>query len=195
MRIATIAASLSTFMSLAPLFGQDQNWPQWRGPHGSGITSTTNVVTQWGPQQNVKWRIELPEAGNSTPIVWNDQVFFTQPLTEAMQRSLVCVDRATGRNIWQRSVAWEQAEASHKTNPFCSASPVTDGERVIAWFGSAGLYCWDLAGNEIWHRDLGAQEHMWGYGTSPILHNDLCILQFGPGNREVLVYRARNWCW
>lgn len=188
MRILSIAALLlCTLGIVSPSFSDDQNWPQWRGPNGSGFISTNNVVTQWGPKQNVKWRIELPEAGNSTPIVWNDQVFFTQPLTEAKQRGLVCVDRASGREIWQRAVTYEQTEASHKTNPFCSASPVTDGERVIAWFGSAGLHCWDLAGNELWHRDLGAQEHMWGYGSSPILHKDLCILQFGPGNREFII--------
>ncbi len=167
--------------------GDNQNWPQWRGPEGTGETSAASVVTQWGPEQNVKWRIELPEAGNSTPIVWEDKVFFTQPLSRAKQRALFCVDRETGRELWQRAVAYNQPEASHKTNPYCSASPVTDGQRVIAWFGSAGLICWDLDGNELWRRDLGTQEHMWGYGTSPILHDDVCLLLFGPGNHEFLL--------
>ncbi|PAY15851.1 serine/threonine protein kinase [Rhodopirellula sp. SM50] len=167
--------------------GDDRNWSQWRGPAGSGVTTTARVVTQWGPDQNVKWRIDLPEPGNSTPIVWEDKVFFTQPLSETNERSLFCVDRNTGREIWRRGVVDDRPEASHKTNPYCSASPVTDGKRVIAWFGSAGLVCWDLAGNELWRRDLGPQEHMWGYGTSPILHDDLCILAFGPGNHEFLL--------
>ncbi|EMI18624.1 serine/threonine protein kinase related protein [Rhodopirellula maiorica SM1] len=171
----------------SPSFAAESNWPQWRGPAGSGITSTSGVVTEWGPDQNVKWRIELPEAGNSTPIVWDDRVFFTQPLSESNERSLFCVDRATGREFWRRGVTYDQPEASHKTNPYCSASPVTDGKHVVAWFGSAGLVCWDVDGNELWRRDLGKQEHMWGYGTSPILHDDLCILLFGPGNNEFLI--------
>ena len=178
---------LCLLSAVRPAFGDDQNWPQWRGPEGTGVTSSAGVVTQWGPDQNVKWRIDLPEAGNSTPIVWEDRVFLTQPLSAAKQRSLFCVDRETGRELWRRGVVYDRPESSHKTNPYCSASPVTDGERVIAWFGSAGLFCWDLAGNELWRRDLGTQEHMWGYGSSPILHEDLCILLFGPGNNEFLL--------
>ncbi len=172
---------------LTPILAEQPNWPQWRGPSGTGKTLAANVVTQWGPEQNVKWRIELPEPGNSTPIVWEDKVFFTQPLSEANQRALFCVDRETGRELWRRAVTYDQQEASHQTNPYGSASPVTDGQRVIAWFGSAGLVCWDVDGNELWRRDLGTQEHMWGYGSSPILYEDVCILLFGPGNHEMLL--------
>ena len=165
----------------------EQNWPQWRGPEGSGKTTAAHVVTEWGKDRNVKWRIDLPEAGNSTPIVWEDHIFLSQPLSDPDARALICFDRKTGKERWRRSVPYTEAEATHKTNPFCSASPVTDGERVIAWFGSAGLVCWDFEGTELWRRDLGKQEHMWGYGSSPIMHDDLCILNFGPGNRESLI--------
>lgn len=163
------------------------HWPQWRGPSGDGNTSAQGVVVEFGPKRNVKWRLELPEAGNSTPVVWGDRVFLTQPLSESKQRALLCVDRETGRELWRKGIEYTEAEATHKTNPYCSASPVTDGERVIAWFGSAGLICWDVEGRELWRRDLGKQEHMWGYGSSPILHKDLCILNFGPGSRESLI--------
>lgn len=166
---------------------ETSHWPQWRGPNGTGETPATDVVTQWGPDQNVHWRIELPEPGNSTPVVWDDQVFFTQPLSQTNQRAILCVDRTTGMELWRQAIVYEANEATHKTNPYCSASPVTDGQRVIAWFGSAGLVGWDMQGNELWRRDLGTQEHMWGYGTSPILHGDLCILLFGPGKNEFLI--------
>jgi outer membrane protein assembly factor BamB len=171
----------------SPGFGEDLNWPQWRGPNGTGKTSAVDVVTHWGPEQNVKWRFDLPEAGNSTPVVWGDYVFLAQPLSESNERALICVDRRAGREQWRRSVVYDQQEATHRTNPYCSASPATDGQRVVAWFGSAGLVCWDLDGNELWRRDLGRQEHMWGYGSSPILFDGLCILNFGPGNREFLI--------
>ncbi len=168
-------------------YSADQNWPHWRGPKGTGKTSATSTLTQWSPELNVKWRIALPEAGNSTPVVWGDKIFLTQPLSESKQRAILCMDRQTGKELWRQSVVYSESEASHKTNPYCSASPVTDGQRVIAWLGSAGLACWDLTGKEQWRRDLGRQEHMWGYGSSPILHDDLCILNFGPGNREFLI--------
>ena len=158
--LSTAVMALGCLVVHSQVFADDHNWPQWRGPMGSGVTSAAGGVTQWGPDQNVKWRMELPEPGNSTPVVWKDRVLFTQPLAEEKQRSLFCVDRATGRELWRRGVSYDKPEASHKTNPYCSASPVTDGERVIAWFGSAGLVCWDLEGNELWRRDLGAGTHV-----------------------------------
>lgn len=165
----------------------ESNWPQWRGPMGTGVSNGDLAVTEWGTSQNVKWRVELPEPGNSTPIVWGDRIFLTQPISDSQQRSLICFDKASGQELWRRGVRYDSPEPTHKTNPYCSASPATDGQRVIAWFGSAGLVCWDCEGNELWRRDLGTQQHMWGYGSSPILHDDLCILSFGPGSSEFLI--------
>jgi outer membrane protein assembly factor BamB len=183
----SVIVTIGCLVTASPGWGDDLNWPQWRGPNGSGKSTATDLITQWGPDQNVAWRIDLPEAGNSTPAVWGDSVLLTQPLSDSKSRALICLDRKTGQERWRRGVVYEEDEASHKTNPYCSASPVTDGQRVIGWFGSAGLVCWDLEGNELWRRDLGRLEHMWGYGSSPILHNGLCILNFGPGNREFLI--------
>ncbi|TWU10910.1 outer membrane protein assembly factor BamB family protein [Allorhodopirellula heiligendammensis] len=166
---------------------EDSNWPQWRGPSGTGKTSATDVPSTWGPELNVQWRVDLPEAGNSTPIVWGERIFLTQPISESNLRTLICFDRQTGRESWRRGIAYAGPESSHRTNPFCSSSPVTDGQRVIAWFGSAGLVCFDFDGNELWRRDLGKQNHMWGYGSSPILYKDLCLLNFGPGEREFMI--------
>jgi outer membrane protein assembly factor BamB len=99
----------------------------------------------------------------------------------------MCLDRADGSVLWQAATSWTDPEPTHPTNPFCSASPVTDGERVIAWFGSAGVYCYDFAGKQLWHRDLGIQEHEWGYAASPVIEGDLCFLNFGPGKTEFIV--------
>jgi outer membrane protein assembly factor BamB len=179
---------LMSTVAIAPLaLGEDLDWRQWRGPLGTGKTSASPGLTQWSASENVKWRVALPEPGNSTPLVCGDRIFLTQPLAQSNQRAMMCLDRQTGKELWRQSVDYSESEPTHKTNPYCSASPVTDGQRVIAWFGSAGLICWDMDGKELWRRDLGRQEHMWGYGASPILHNDLCILSFGPGTRESLI--------
>jgi outer membrane protein assembly factor BamB len=186
-KLSTVALATCCVVMALRSVADEQNWKQWRGPAGTGKTSASPSVTEWSPDQNVKWRVELPEPGNSTPIVWGERIFLTQPLSKAKQRALLCFERKTGKLLWERGVDYSQSEESHKTNPYCSASPVTDGERVIAWFGSAGLFCWDFAGQELWRRELGRQEHMWGYGSSPILHDDLCILSFGPGTHEYLI--------
>jgi outer membrane protein assembly factor BamB len=174
-------------LSVGAAVGHAENWPQWRGPQGNGVSPLTGVPTTWDRETNVKWQTSLAEPGNSTPVVWGDAIFLAQPRSEQQQRGLLCFDRETGLLRWQTSVPYEEEEATHRTNPYCSSSPVTDGERVMVWLGSAGLHCFDMQGNRLWQRDLGPQSHMWGYGTSPILVGSLCILNFGPGTQEKLL--------
>ena len=164
-----------------------ENWPAWRGPHGDGRCDETRLPLRWGTNQNVRWRVPLPERGNSTPIVWGDRVLVTQASEKGRQRTLLCFDRGTGKVLWTRGSTVENPEPTHDTNPQCGSSPVTDGERVVAWFGSAGLYCYDLTGNELWHRDLGPQRHIWGNASSPVLHAGFCFLNFGPGEPSFLL--------
>lgn len=163
------------------------NWPAWNGPMGSGISGETDVPVRWSATDNIEWKVSLPDRGNSSPVVWGDRVFVTQAIEAENRRQLICFDRKDGSRLWEAGLVVGQPEESHPTNPPCSASPVTDGERVVVWFGSAGLFCYDLKGNQLWHRDLGTQKHQWGYGASPILFEDLCILHFGPGERSFLI--------
>ena len=161
------------------------NWPAWRGPAADGTTPETDLPLKFSATEGVKWKIALPERGNSTPIVWGQKIFLTQNV--GTKRTLMCLDRKDGKTLWQAGPEWTEKEFTHETNPYCSASAATDGERVVAWFGSAGLWCWSLDGKEQWHVDLGAQKHIWGYAASPVLHGDLCILNFGPGDRSFIV--------
>lgn len=146
-----------------------------------------SVPTHWTKTGNVRWRVALPEPGNSTPVVWDDRVFVTQAVKAQNRRALLCFDRATGKLLWQSGVAYAEPETTHPTNPYASASPVTDGKLVVVWFGSAGLLAYDFDGREVWRRDLGKQQHTWGYGSSPVLHGDRVFLNFGPGERAFLV--------
>ena len=161
------------------------NWPAWRGPAADGTTPETDLPLKFSATEGVKWKIELPERGNSTPIVWGQKIFLTQNV--GTKRTLMCLDRKDGKTLWQAGPEWTEKEVTHGTNPYCSASAATDGERVVAWFGSAGLWCWSLDGKEQWHVDLGAQSHIWGWAASPVLHGDLCILNFGPGDPSFIV--------
>ena len=177
---------LLIFFLLHAAMLRSENWPAWRGPEGTGVCHETNLPLRWSTNDNVRWRVPLPERGNSTPVIWGNRVFITQALEKENRRTLLCFDRANGKLLWQSGVKADK-EVSHDTNPLCSASPVTDGERVIVSFASAGLHCYDFAGKEIWQRDLGKQAHIWGNAASPIIHGDLCILNFGPGERTFLI--------
>lgn len=163
------------------------DWPAWRGPNGDGICAETNLPVRWSATEGVRWRVALPEAGNSTPIVWGKRVFLTQSLAGENRRALMCFDRQDGRLLWQAGVGVTGKERTHSTNPHASASPVTDGERVVCWFGSGGLAAYDFSGKELWRTELGRHDHSFGYGGSPVLHGDLCFLNFGPGPREFVV--------
>jgi outer membrane protein assembly factor BamB len=160
------------------------NWPAWRYD-GTGISPEKSAPVKWSKTENVLWRTPLPEAGNSSPVIWEDTVFTTQP--SGTKRELMALNRKDGKILWHSGATYEGKDPTHETNPYASPTPVTDGERVVAWFGSAGIYCYDLKGRELWHRDLGKQQHQWGYGSSPILYQDLCVLHFGPGPRTFLI--------
>lgn len=164
-----------------------EDWPGWRGPRGDGTCTEKGLPTTWSTTENVAWKIALPERGNSTPVVWGDRVFVTQAIEKENRRTLMCFDRKEGKLLWQKGTEWKEKELTHGTNPYCASSAVTDGERVVAWFGSAGIFCYDNDGNELWKRDLGIQKHIWGYGASPVLHGDLCYLNFGPGEQSFLI--------
>lgn len=181
-----VRASLIGWFLCSAVTGQTAHWPSWRGPNGDGICAETNLPVTWNRTENVRWRVDLPEPGNSTPVVWGNKIFLTQAVGD--RRTLMCFQRSDGALLWQKGVATKEREPTHTTNPYCSASPVTDGERVVASFASDGLYCYDLDGNELWRRtDLGRQIHIWGGGSSPVLHGELCFLNFGPGETTYLL--------
>jgi outer membrane protein assembly factor BamB len=164
-----------------------ENWPGWRGPRGNGHSAEKQVPLRWSPTENVRWKVALPAPGNSSPIVWGDRVFITQANKSGDTRSLLCFERTEGKKLWQADVTFEGKEDTHQTNPYCSATPVTDGERIVVSHGSAGMHCYDFAGKERWHKDLGKLQHIWGNASSPILYDNLAILWCGPGERQFLL--------
>jgi outer membrane protein assembly factor BamB len=163
------------------------NWPALRGPGGEGRSSETGLPVKW-TAENVRWKVDLPGPGHSSPIVWGDRIFVTQALDRnGTRRALLCFDRANGKLLWQRETLYKQREPSQKANPYCSATPVTDGGVVIACFASAGLVCYDFQGNEKWRKELGKVYHDFGNASSPVLHGDLCIQYCGPGQVHYLL--------
>ena len=167
--------------------GRAENWPAFRGAGGRSVSSDQGFPTEWGPQKNVRWRAELPGRSNGSPAVWGERVFVLQALEKGTRRTVMCFGRKDGKLLWQSGVTYAEPESSHPDNPPCSGTPATDGERVVACFGSAGLYCYDMAGKELWRRDLGKLNHMFGNAISPVVVGDLVVLNYGPGEGTRLV--------
>jgi outer membrane protein assembly factor BamB len=208
---------LAAFSLTVPVTSQNGNsaehyWPQWRGPLGAGVALHANPPVEWSESKNIRWKIALPGNGHSTPIVWDDRVFITtavpygealppkyseasgahdiQPVTHRHRFVVIAVSRRDGKILWERIVREEiPHEGTHYTASLASSSPVTDGERLLAFFGSYGLYCLDLNGNQIWQKDLGDMHplHSHGEGSSPALYRETLIINWDHEGESFLV--------
>lgn len=169
---------------------QADNWPAWRGPTGQGFCFEKNVPLKWSAKENVRWKIKLEHQGNSTPVVGGDKIFLTQANTGGSQRSLLCLSRTDGSLLWRKDVEYKEAETNWNQSWYANASPALDAERVVVSFASAGMYCFDHNGKELWKRtDLGNWNHSFGSGASPVLYENLAILWVGPNAGK----KARNY--
>lgn len=182
-RVVTAGLMLG-LLSALPNLARGDDWPAFRGPRGDGISTETAAPLEWSTEKNILWKTPLAAAGNGSPIVARDRVWIAGPGTDPQDRSLLCFDRATGKLRWSKTVAFTGEDPTHRTNPHCSSTPATEGTRVVVWHGSAGLYCYDLDGAELWHRDLGTFRHIWGYGSSPVIWRDRLFLNAGPGENS-----------
>ena len=182
--ISPLALSVAVSLVFATNLFAD-NWPMWRGPLGTGVAKEKQLPTRWDSQTNVKWKTPLPERGNSTPVIWEKRVFLTQ--ARAAQRLVVCLNRADGSVLWEKGTDYAGPEKFHPTNTPCAASPATDGEIIVANFGSAGIFAFDFEGRKLWQVDLGTVTHQWGYAASPVLDGERCYIHFGPGTNHMVV--------
>lgn len=161
--------------------GANGQWPQFRGPGGSGV-GATDFPTHFGPGSNVLWKAALPP-GHSSPCIWDKKVFLTG-FTEGKLET-ICLSRDDGRILWRRHVEPGAIERGAQFGHPATATPATDGERVSVYFGAFGLVCYDFDGNELWRKPLPVPVTQHGAGTSPVLAGDLLLLN---GDQDVGSY-------
>jgi outer membrane protein assembly factor BamB len=149
------------------------DWTQFRGPNGSGISPSKNVPERFDTQRNLVWKTPLP-AGHSSPVFTEDRIFVTA--FQGPKLVTICLDRATGKILWQRPAPREREESYQPTNGPASPSPVTDGSNVYAFFGDFGLLSYGPDGNERWRLPLGPFNNANGHGSSPILADGKLVL-------------------
>ena len=182
----------------------NHNWPQWRGPLGTGAAPSSNPPTTWSETENIRWKVPIPGQGHASPIAWGDRVFVLtaiqtdQSLPQEESDSpaniykfdIIALDRQSGNILWQRTARAEPPhEGTHQDGSWAPASPATDGERVFAHFGSRGLYCYDMEGELLWSTDLGdmATRHSFGEGASPALHGDSIVINWDHEGESFIV--------
>lgn len=173
-----------------------EDWTRFRGTDGSGVSSNEKIPTVWNQDKNIQWSIDLPGPGSSCPIVAGDKVFVTcytgygvnaespgQP--SDLVRHLLCVDSKSGKTLWTAAIPSTVDEDPYKgfivEHGFASSTPTSDGEHVYVMCGKTGLIAFDMKGTEVWRVDMGQNSDpaKWGDGTSPVLHNNLVIMNAG----------------
>jgi outer membrane protein assembly factor BamB len=180
-----------------PAADGDRFWPQWRGPLLTGAALHGEPPVEWSETKNVRWKVAIPGKGSATPVVWGDTIFVLTSVpadaaaAQAKQRfTVLAIGRKDGKVLWQRVVREELPhEGHHPTNTWASASALTDGERVYAFFGSRGLYALDLKGNVKWEKDLGDMNIKLGFGeaASPALHGGRLVVNWDHEGESFIV--------
>jgi len=196
---------------------RERFWPQWRGPFATGVSRSATPPTEWSETKNIRWKVEIPGRGSSSPVVWGDRMFVLSavpigvdaaashtprgglPQRDRYRFVVMALDRRTGKTVWER-VAREQQphEATHGDNgTYASSSAITDGQRVFAWFESQGMYVYDMDGKLLWSKDLGDKKmrNQFGEGSTPVLANDRLVIvwdQIAPGGSFVVSLDASN---
>jgi len=185
-----------------------QNWPSFRGPRASGVLEGHATATSWSVEKGdgIRFRVKVPGLAHSSPAVWGDRVYLTSAVAEAEaslkvglygdiesvpkesvhRYVLYCIDKRTGKVLWERT-AHEgiPRRPRHPKSTHANPTPATDGRRVVAYFGSEGLYAYDTGGRLLWKKDLGpldaaffvAPDAQWGVASSPVIHDGVVYLQ------------------
>jgi len=128
--IPSCFASALLLSTALPLLAE--NWPEWRGPQGTGVSSEKDFPLKWSTNQTVRWRVDLPGPGNSSPIIWGQRVFVTQAVQKENRRTVLCFDRSSGKLLWQSGVTYAEPEPTQESNPYCAGTPATDGNMYSA---------------------------------------------------------------
>lgn len=158
-------------------------WPQWRGPLFTGEAPGARPPVTWSESQNVRFKVAIPGAGKSTPVIWGDTLYLTTavPAGEELEFTVLALGRKDGATRWSRVVRREKPhEGTHKDGSYAGGSALTDGQRVYAFFGSRGLFALDLTGKVLWEKQLGQMKTRlaFGEGASPALHAGTLIVNW-----------------
>jgi outer membrane protein assembly factor BamB len=170
---------LITLSLMALTLARAENWPQWRGPAFNGSSPERNLPAEWSTNQNVAWGLALPGPSAATPIIWDDRVFLSSTDTGSQALVALCVDRKTGKLLWRQKVG--EGIRRDRQSTFSASSPATDGQRVFFFFSTGDLAAFDMAGQQLWARniqkDYGTFAFLWTFSTSPLLSGGKLYLQ------------------
>jgi outer membrane protein assembly factor BamB len=156
-----------------------EDWPQWRGPRGDGTSTETSIPLKWSQTENIAWKVPIAGRGYSSPTIWGDRIFLTTCLESESKHVTLCLDRLTGKVLWEDAIPIKLQKLIHKRNSHASSTAATDGKHVFVTFLDDPRFvacCYDLDGKLIWKKSPGEFHSKHGFCSSPILYKDTVIL-------------------
>jgi len=186
---------LGGLLAAAVPTAQAEPWPGWRGPRSDGTCIEQNVATDWDPA-GALWKIEIPGKGHASPIVWGDRVCTVTGMAATKERILLCIDRSSGKILWQETVVQGPLEKLHKENSYASSTPVIDGERVFVTFRVGDeilVAAHELGtGRQLWQVRPGTHKGEWGFSNPPVLFKDKVIVDGDGKDKSFLIALSRS---
>jgi outer membrane protein assembly factor BamB len=219
MKLSAMAVLLLAVSIAAQKQPGPNNWPSFRGQDAAGVADGQNLPEQWDGAKgtSIKWKTRIPGLAHSSPVVWDDRLFVTTAISSrgnatfrhglygdgdasddrsSHQWKVYGLEKKTGKILWEQ-IAYEGTpkEKRHIKATYANSTPATDGRYVVAFFGSQGLYAYDLNGRPVWKKDLGrlnlgaydVPDYEWGTASSPIIYKDLVILQCDTQQESFLI--------
>ena len=153
-----------------------ENWPGFRGPSRQGVSSADSLPLKWDGLGDALWQTEIPGEGHSSPIVWGDRIFLTTATNEGASAEVLCLDAPSGRILWRTKVFDQETARKESRNSYATPTPVTDGRRVYAVFGSGGIAALDFDGKIEWTFREFRFYSRHGLGASPLLEDGLLVM-------------------
>ena len=207
--VAPIGAALMLAATIASDGAGERFWPQWRGPHATGVSRHATPPIEWSETKNVRWKVEIPGRGSSSPVVWGDHLFLLSAVPVGVDGSashqsrstmqprdvhrfiVLAIDRRTGRIKWERTAQEERPRApSMKDGTWASSSAITDGSRVFAFFESSGLYAYNMDGSLLWQKHFGNKQmfaEVGESGSTPVLYGDRLVVVWDHQGKSFIV--------
>ena len=180
----TLSATLLLLAAITAT-ARAENWPRFRGPTGQGVSAERNVPVRWTDTKNVAWKTPIPGHGWSSPIVWEDRVFLTYASEDGSSCHVISLDAKSGKILWDKEVFRQKVSRKEGKNSYATPTPVTDGQRVYAFFNSGSAAAVTFDGQVAWVNQENEFYSRHGLGASPILHEDLVILPFDWSNPDL----------
>ena len=196
--------SVAQTTSLLTVSKEANDWAAFRGPDGQGVSTAKALPVEWSESENIAWKIPMPGPGASSPIVFKDHIYITcysgffvpgeaEGSQKDLKRHLLCLDRKSGKTLWEKIVAAKLPEEERiRDHGFAASTPAADKDHVYCFFGKTGVMAFDHEGKQVWSADVGSKTNGWGTSASPVLYKNMVFINASVESESLVALDRRT---